>query len=98
MSLAISEVEYRIKGLSDSPIPRFSISKQVYLSPFVWPKSRVCRCHAVFMLPSPIIHCCVSVYHVSRITVGNFESCSVERIAGDNNDDRVTVCWSVLIS
>ena len=55
-SLAISDVEYRISGLSDSPIPRLSRTSKEYRSPFVWARSRVSRCQAYFIPPRPIMH------------------------------------------
>jgi hypothetical protein len=56
VSLAISEVEYLIKGLSDSPIPLLSNIKEVYVSALVCAKSFVCRCHAFFNAPRPMSH------------------------------------------
>ena len=56
-SFAISDVEYLMMGLSDSPIPRLSHNNTLYLSPCVWPKSFVCRCHDVLRAPRPMINC-----------------------------------------
>ena len=56
-SFAISDVEYLPRGLSESPIPRWSYTRHEYLSPCACPKSFVCLCQAYFMPPRPIIHC-----------------------------------------
>lgn len=57
VSIAISDVEYLIHGLSDSPMPRLSRIKHVYLEAWSCPKSLVWRCHAVLKEPKPMIHC-----------------------------------------
>ena len=62
VSIAISEVEYLVNGLSERPTPRLSKTRTEYLGlwsrlvSWLWPKSFVCRCHAEMSPPKPMIN------------------------------------------
>lgn len=64
MSLAISDVVYRRRGLPLSPMPLLSKTSEVYLSASVWLKSFVWRCHVFMKPPKPMIHCEVIIMSV----------------------------------
>lgn len=56
VSFANSDVEYRMIGLSLSPIPLLSKIRQEYFSGCAWPKSFNWRCQYHLKPPNPVIH------------------------------------------
>ncbi len=56
VSFASSDVEYRMIGLSLSPIPLLSKIRQEYFSGCAWPKSFNWRCQYHLKPPNPVIH------------------------------------------
>lgn len=63
VSFANSDVEYRMTGLSLSPIPLLSKIRQEYFSGCAWPKSFNWRCQYHLKPPSPVIH-----YHARELS------------------------------